>query len=150
MLLAECRQANGMHEEETAAGTQSHCHADSTMPQVDFAPSMAALMGVPVPFGNIGKISGSLWDVAYSSNRSGITESSTKSAKHGDTQKRTYATALSNNAAQVGGCLVCCQALQLKFVVCPCMHACSCTPNKSLSCNEVSVLQHACCRCTHI
>ena len=29
--------------------------------QVDFAPTLAALLGVPVPFGNIGRISRELW-----------------------------------------------------------------------------------------
>ena len=36
------------------------------MPQVDFAPSIAALLGVPTPFGSIGKLSQDLWDVGHS------------------------------------------------------------------------------------
>ena len=31
--------------------------------QVDFAPTLAALLGVPIPFGNIGRISRELWEL---------------------------------------------------------------------------------------
>jgi hypothetical protein len=31
--------------------------------QVDFAPTLAAVLGVPIPFGNIGRISRELWEL---------------------------------------------------------------------------------------
>ena len=31
--------------------------------QVDFAPTLASLLGVPIPFGNIGRISRELWEL---------------------------------------------------------------------------------------
>ena len=38
------------------------------MPQVDFATTMAALLGVPAPFGSIGKLFHDLWSVGHSLN----------------------------------------------------------------------------------
>ena len=32
-----------------------------TLPQLDFASSMALLLGVPIPFGNVGRLSRELW-----------------------------------------------------------------------------------------
>ena len=84
---------------------QNHasCQAESSMPQVDFAPSMAALMGVPIPFGSIGQISRPLWNVAQNLRSSGITRcSSDVEADH--LQQGAYADALRENAAQVSGC----------------------------------------------
>ena len=57
------------------------------MPQVDFAPSIAALLGVPVPFGSVGKLSRELWDVAHSNDRHASQEA--------------FAQALLKNAKQV-------------------------------------------------
>ena len=57
------------------------------MPQVDFAPSIAALLGVPTPFGSIGKLSQDLWDVGHS------LDSHAKPAS--------FAQALQSNAEQV-------------------------------------------------
>lgn len=57
------------------------------MPQVDFAPSMAALLGLPIPFGSIGKLSQELWDVAHSLG--------------GHASKDAFAKALLGNAKQV-------------------------------------------------
>ncbi|KAK9833550.1 hypothetical protein WJX81_004970 [Elliptochloris bilobata] len=46
-------------------GSSSQCTRDLapvvTMPQVDFAASMALLLGVPIPFGSIGRLSRTLW-----------------------------------------------------------------------------------------
>jgi hypothetical protein len=33
----------------------------ATLPQLDFASSMALLLGVPIPFGNVGRLSRELW-----------------------------------------------------------------------------------------
>ena len=70
---------------------------DSSMPQIDFAPSVAALMGVPIPFGNIGQISEELWNVAHSAhafkNASQVNDSSLC--------QEPYIQALQSNAAQV-------------------------------------------------
>lgn len=92
-----------MPEAMAGEGHPSHagCGASSSMPQVDFAPSMAALMGVPIPFGNIGHISKSLWDVAHSSSSTDAKENQRALADHDDTWQSTYAAALSKNAAQV-------------------------------------------------
>ena len=38
-----------------------HAQAPLTLPQVDFAANMAALLGVPIPFGSIGRLSRELW-----------------------------------------------------------------------------------------
>ena len=82
---------------------QNHasCQAESSMPQVDFAPSVAALMRVPIPFGSIGQISRSLWNVAHSMHSNGTTSFSTDVD---DLRQGAYAKALRENAAQVGGC----------------------------------------------
>ena len=36
----------------------------SDLPQMDLAPTLAALLGVPIPFGNLGKVSPELWGFA--------------------------------------------------------------------------------------
>ena len=83
--------------------SDASCYANSIMPQIDFAPSIAALMGVPIPFGNIGKIFRPLWDVAHSSS----SVSSSRFANHdsgtcpSDSRHGEYAAALEKNAAQV-------------------------------------------------
>lgn len=41
--------------------SQVRAQAPLTLPQVDFAPSMALLLGVPIPFGSIGQLSRELW-----------------------------------------------------------------------------------------
>lgn len=33
------------------------------LPQMDLAPTLAAMLGVPIPFGNLGKLSGELWQL---------------------------------------------------------------------------------------
>lgn len=35
------------------------------MPQVDFAPTLAMLLGVPIPYGSIGRISPELWALGH-------------------------------------------------------------------------------------
>jgi hypothetical protein len=40
----------------------NQCAAD--LPQVDLTPTLAALLGVPIPFGNVGKVSAELWGFA--------------------------------------------------------------------------------------
>ena len=40
---------------------QVHEQAPITLPQVDFAASMALLLGVPIPYGSIGRLSRELW-----------------------------------------------------------------------------------------
>lgn len=99
------RQTQTQHESETAADMQTHasCQAESSMPQVDFAPSMAALMGVPIPFGSIGQISRRLWNLAHSMRSNGPTSFGTDT-EGDDLQQGAYAEALRENAAQVGGC----------------------------------------------
>lgn len=57
------------------------------MPQVDFATTMAALLGVPAPFGSIGKLFHDLWSVGHS-----LDEPADQTA---------FAQALQSNAKQV-------------------------------------------------
>ena len=64
---------------------------------------MAALMGVPIPFGSIGQISRPLWNVAHNLRSSGITSCSSD-AEADDLQQGAYAEASRENAAQVAGC----------------------------------------------
>ena len=61
-----------------------------TLPQVDFAPSMALLLGVAIPFGSIGRLSRELWLL------SGHPDASSE-----------YRAALAGNAWQVRGPLTC-------------------------------------------
>lgn len=60
---------------------------EQVIPQVDFAPTMAALLGVPTPFGSIGKLSPGLWNVGHSLNDSA--------------SQASYMQALQSNAQQV-------------------------------------------------
>lgn len=39
--------------------------AFETMPQIDFAPTLSLLLGVPIPFGNLGSVPRRLWEVAH-------------------------------------------------------------------------------------
>ena len=43
--------------------------AFETMPQIDFAPTLSLLLGVPIPFGNLGSVTRRLWDVAHARER---------------------------------------------------------------------------------
>jgi phosphatidylinositol glycan class O len=54
----------------------------ASMPQVDFAPTLALLLGVPIPFGNVGRVAAGLWALA------GVSEAQ-------------YAAALGENTRQV-------------------------------------------------
>ena len=36
----------------------------ASMPQVDFAPTLALLLGVPIPFGSVGRVAASVWALA--------------------------------------------------------------------------------------
>lgn len=101
------RQAQTRHEAETGADMQNQgsCRTESRTPQVDFAPSMATLMGVPIPFGSIGQISRPLWDVAHSMGSTGTTSCSAD-AEDDELQQAAYTQALRKNAAQVAGCMV--------------------------------------------
>ena len=76
------------------------------MPQINFAPTIAALMGVPVPFGSVGQVSEELWAVAHSlhNHKPGGTSGANKT----ETSQGTYVEALRSNAAQVT-CLSCVQ-----------------------------------------
>lgn len=71
---------------------------------------MAALMGVPIPFGNIGQVSQQLWAVAHSASSGTATDIPRHDT---DLCQESYLLALTTNAAQVK-CLhaACC----LKFV----------------------------------
>lgn len=102
------------------------------MPQIAFAPSVAALMRVPIPFGSIGQISRPLWDVAHSMHSNGTTSFSTDvDGLH----QRAYAEALRENAAQVGGCTL--LAFAADWLWGP------------VVLGMVQLGVHACCRCTH-
>ncbi|KAA6426392.1 MAG: GPI ethanolamine phosphate transferase 3-like, partial [Trebouxia sp. A1-2] len=82
---------------ESDTGDQAERMLDSSMPQIDFAPSVAALMGVPIPFGNIGQISEELWNVAHSTSAF-----MNASQVHGSSLcQEPYIEALWLNAAQV-------------------------------------------------
>ena len=68
------------------------------MPQVNFAPSVAALMGVPIPFGSVGQVSEELWAVAHSLNS---IQGGRNPMNNANTCQEGYAEALRKNAAQV-------------------------------------------------
>lgn len=60
---------------------------------------MATLMGVPIPFGNIGQVSQELWAVAHSASSSTATD---PPGEHdNDLCQEPYLQALTTNAAQV-------------------------------------------------
>ena len=40
---------------------------DETMPQVDFAPTLASLVGVPIPYGNLGTVNENIFNIAHGS-----------------------------------------------------------------------------------
>lgn len=89
---------------ETGADASMHsvcCPAEGSMPQLDFAPSMAALMGVPIPFGNIGRITRPLWDAAHSMG-SDSSASCGRGTEVNDSRQDAFTAALRENAAQVG------------------------------------------------
>ena len=69
-----------------------------TMPQVDFAPTLSLLLGLPVPFGSLGTVPRRLWDVAHAGGR-------VRSEGGGHVDER-YARALEAVAAQVRRYLV--------------------------------------------
>lgn len=102
MLVTPNRQAQTQHEAEAGADMQKQgsCQIESSTPQVDFAPSMAALIGVPIPFGSIGQISQPLWNVAHSIGST----SCSADVEDDDVQQAAYTQALRENAAQVAGC----------------------------------------------
>ena len=98
-----CRHANKVEQASyTASGCSSvgpaSCNADNCMPQIDFAPSMAALMGVPTPFGNIGKVSKALWDVVHSTGGLGTNRAN---QQQNSMCQDFYTQAIIKNAAQV-------------------------------------------------
>ena len=99
--VCRCQQEVCSTSEPDTEG-QAERMLDSSMPQIDFAPSVAALMGVPIPFGNIGQISEELWNVAHSAhafkNASQVNDSSLC--------QEPYIQALQSNAAQVSLLLV--------------------------------------------
>ncbi|KAL0033440.1 hypothetical protein WJX77_009614 [Trebouxia sp. C0004] len=82
---------------ESDTDDQAERMLDSSMPQIDFAPSVAALMGVPIPFGNIGQISEELWNVAHSA----LTFMNDSHVHDGGLCQEPYIHALQSNAAQV-------------------------------------------------
>ena len=103
--MLACRHANRNQQATcTASGLQTDSQAevisDSSFPQINFAPSIAALMGVPIPFGNIGQISQELWAVAHSAGSSAATDISGRPAACQEV-KEPYWQALTTNAAQV-------------------------------------------------
>ncbi len=70
--------------------------AFETMPQIDFAPTLSLLLGVPIPFGNLGSVTRRLWEVAHARELSD--EEIHKEARRLDAR---YSGALSVTAAQV-------------------------------------------------
>ncbi|OUS45012.1 glycosylphosphatidylinositol anchor synthesis protein [Ostreococcus tauri] len=48
----------------------SESEEDESLPQIDFAPTMAAIMGVPTPFGNLGKVNEDVFRLALSADLS--------------------------------------------------------------------------------
>ncbi|KIY94906.1 hypothetical protein MNEG_13055 [Monoraphidium neglectum] len=61
-----------------------------SIPQVDLTPTLALLLGVPIPFGNLGKVPLALWHVLAEGGAAG-----------GGGADGAYAAALASNAAQV-------------------------------------------------
>ena len=45
--------------------TESGKMPDETMPQVDFAPTLASLVGVPIPYGNLGTVNEKIFNIAH-------------------------------------------------------------------------------------
>jgi hypothetical protein len=60
--------------------------------QLDLAPSLAALLGVPIPFASLGRLNAELWQLA-----------APHVARAGGDWQRSLADALKHNARQVGG-----------------------------------------------
>ena len=80
----------GLPLQQCWAGQQSRGEAWPVLPQVDFAPSLAALLGVPIPFGSIGRISRPLWHLRGCNGQASAADC-----------RRRYAAALQANAWQV-------------------------------------------------
>ena len=61
MLLPEVRPYHWLALANARSGLARGEEVQQGAVQVDFAPTLAALLGVPVPFGNIGRVSWELW-----------------------------------------------------------------------------------------
>lgn len=66
------------------------------MPQIDLAPTLSLLLGLPVPFSNIGKVDGALWRLA-----TGCVEGKTLPVERRQACRAAYHAALRANAWQV-------------------------------------------------
>ena len=65
---AALRRASGEDETGTSqSATQKKVPDDAfeRMPQIDFAPTMSLLLGVPIPFGNLGTVPRRFWEIAH-------------------------------------------------------------------------------------
>lgn len=74
--------------------------------QMDLAPTLAAMLGVPIPFGNLGKLSAELWQLTLSQStpRSSAATAAAAAAEPPETEaawERSLAGALLANARQV-------------------------------------------------
>ena len=93
------RPRGDARREDRAAGV----FAFETMPQIDFAPALSLLLGVPIPFGNLGSVPRRLWDVAHAWERS-KPEKANDEKRNAETEARLdarYSGATRVTAAQV-------------------------------------------------
>lgn len=72
------------------SGREPATNAIKKMAQVDLVPTLALLMGLPIPFGNVGSVSEEIWGVADSK---------------GESTRSSFGQALEVNAYQVSTCL---------------------------------------------
>ena len=90
------RPRGDARREDRAAGV----FAFETMPQIDFAPTLSLLLGVPIPFGNLGSVPRRLWDVAHARERSDPANDDERNDAEARLDAR-YSGALRVTAAQV-------------------------------------------------
>lgn len=75
---------------DAAADTQQAAAVWPTLPQVDFAPTLAALLGAPIPYASIGRVSHGLWHLRGCASNGGA-----------ESCRQRYAATLQSNAWQV-------------------------------------------------
>jgi phosphatidylinositol glycan class O len=71
------------------------------LPQTDLTPTLAAMLGLPTPVGNIGKLSAELWQLTASHLPAGSGDADTPAAAAAQAWERSLSEAVLANAAQV-------------------------------------------------
>jgi len=78
-----------------------------TMPQIDFTSTLALLMGVPVPFGNVGSVNEGMWAAAWEggaedSNSSSSSDSNSTGSERGESCSHSFLQPSAVTSMQVG------------------------------------------------